>query len=505
MEIGSRSAMHFKTGGDIFMSKIQVMDLTFEYEGSFDLIFNQVSFTIDTDWKIGFIGRNGRGKTSFLNLLMGKFPYQGTIASSVAFDYFPFAVSDQSLDTIRILYQISNDWELWEVIRELHCLDVSEEVLYRPFYTLSQGEQTKVLLAALFLKQNNFLLIDEPTNHLDMQARIIVSKYLNSKKGFLLVSHDRTFLDSCIDHVLSINRANIEIQKGNFTSWQENKQMQDEFEQDENEKLEREIRSLTAASKRTAKWSEQIEKTKIGASDKGYVGHKAAKMMKRSKAIENRRNRAMEEKSQLLKNIEKAETLKLPCVDYPKKTLIEAEQLQIFYGKNVVVQDLSFALQRGERIALAGKNGSGKSSLLKLILGHDISHSGQLKIGNGLAISYVPQDTSSLKGGIFEFARNEGIDETLFLTILRKLDFSRVQFEKNMTEFSEGQKKKVLIAKSLCQKAHLYVWDEPLNFIDVLSRIQIEELLLRFQPTMIFVEHDITFHQKIATKTIHFS
>ena len=105
-------------------------------------------------------------------------------------------------------------------------------------------------------------------------------------------------------------------------------------------------------------------------------------------------------------------------------------------------------------------------------------------------------------GSIFDYAKKESIDETLLLTILRKLDFSRIQFEKNMEEFSEGQKKKVLLAKSLCQKAHLYIWDEPLNFIDVLSRMQIEELLLKFKPTMLFVEHDIAFHEKIATKTL---
>ena len=126
-----------------------------------------------------------------------------------------------------------------------------------------------------------------------------------------------------------------------------------------------------------------------------------------------------------------------------------------------------------------------------------------ITIGSGLKLSYVPQDTSKLEGSLAEFAISNHIDESLFKTILRKMDFSRIQFDKKMEEFSAGQKKKVLLAKSLCEQAHLYVWDEPLNYIDIYSRMQIENLLKEFKPTMIFVEHDLSFRKTIATKTIY--
>ena len=153
-------------------------------------------------------------------------------------------------------------------------------------------------------------------------------------------------------------------------------------------------------------------------------------------------------------------------------------------------------------MALCGPNGSGKSSILKLLCGQDIPYTGTLELASRLTISYVPQDASGLRGGLRSYAADCGIDESLFKAILRKLGFERVQFEKDMGDFSAGQKKKVLLARSLCQSAHLYVWDEPLNYIDVLSRIQIEELLLAFRPTLLFVEHDRVFCEKIATKTI---
>lgn len=490
------------------MSLINVTNLMFAYEGSYDNIFENVSFQIDTDWKLGFTGRNGRGKTTFLHLLQGKYEYSGHISAHVGFEYFPFPVDNKDQNTIDVISDIFPDYVHWELMREFSLLKVAEDVLDRPFDSLSNGEQTKVLLAALFLKENSFLLIDEPTNHLDMQARRLVSDYLKGKTGFILVSHDRSFLDNCVDHILSINKTNIEIQKGNFSDWWENKQRQDHYELTENEKLRKDISRLSDAAKRTSNWSHEVEKTKNGTRnsgskvDKGYIGHKAAKMMKRSKTIEQRQQSAIEERSKLLKNVEASDRLKITQLAFHKSQLVELDHFSIFYGEKTVCEDLGFTIEQGDRIALAGKNGSGKSSIIKLICGEDITYTGTFRKGSQLKISYVSQDTSHLQGNLTDYARDQGIDESLFKAILRKLDFSRVQFEKDISAFSGGQKKKVLIAKSLCEQVHLHIWDEPLNFIDVISRMQIEELLLEYSPTILFVEHDRTFCQHVATKII---
>ena len=496
----------------IFISTIIVSNLTFAYDGSYDNVFENVSFSIDTNWKLGFIGRNGRGKTTFLNLLMGKFEYSGKISASVNFEYFPFEIQDKSKNSCDIADMLCPNYEFWELCKEISLLQMDEEVLFRPFKTLSKGEQTKVLLAILFLKENNFLLIDEPTNHLDIESRAIVSKYLNSKKGFILVSHDRTFLDSCIDHVLSINRTNIEVQKGNYSSWWQNKKNQDNMELSQNEKLNKEIKRLNVSARRTASWASKAESSKsriVGQKDtkfidRGFMGHKSAKMMKRSTSVQKRKEKSIEEKSKLLKNIETADSLKIHPLNHYQNTLIEISNLSIIYDENPIFKPLSFSVTNGDRVWLCGKNGCGKSSLIKLILGKNIKFSGNINIASHLKISYVSQDTSNLNGNLTDFSKKFDIDESLFKTILRKFDFSRDQFEKNIDDFSEGQKKKVLIAKSLCEQAHVYIWDEPLNFIDVWSRIQIEDLILKYNPTMIFVEHDRTFSEKIANKIINF-
>lgn len=485
------------------MSIVKVENLTFSYPESFDNVFENVSFQLDTDWKLGFIGRNGRGKTTFLKLLLGDYEYNGKITSSVKFDYFPFTVPDKSRITEEILKELCPASEQWEFMKELSLLDVDSDVLWRPFETLSNGEQTKVLLASLFLKEGHFLLIDEPTNHLDTKARGIAAKYLKKKKGFILVSHDRLFLDECIDHILSINRSDIELQSGNFSSWINNFEQRQESEKAQNDRLKKDINRLLQSSKRSAGWSEKTEASKKGAADKGFVGHKAAKMMKRAKNIEARQKQAIEQKSRLLKNIETADPLKISPLSYHADTVVSFSKVTVKYGQNIVCGPVTFNIRAGERIVIEGRNGSGKSSLLKLLLDPFIEHTGTVKIGSGVVISYIPQDTSSLRGSLSDFANEFNLNESLFKAILRKLDFDRIQFEKNMENLSCGQKKKVFIAKSLCEKAHLYVWDEPLNFIDIYSRMQIEQLLNDFSPTMLFVEHDKAFQEAVATKIIH--
>lgn len=490
------------------MSLIDISNVSFTYEGSARPVFEGVNLQLDTAWRLGFIGRNGRGKTTLLRLLMGQGEYRGTILAPGGFDYFPPPLPDRRKPCLAVAETLHPRMERWRLLRELNLLSLGEELLSRPFDTLSNGEQTRFLLALLFTGEEGFLLIDEPTNHLDMAGRELVADYLAKKRGFILVSHDRAVLDRCVDHVLVFNRTGLEVQRGNFATWWENKERRDSFERGEREKLKREVKRLDEAARRTANWSEAAEKTKYATKnsglrpDRGYVGHKAAKMMKRSKAVAERRQAAAEEKASLLQDVETAEDLKLRPLAHPKRRVLEVENLEISYGAKPVCAPFSFSVERGERVALQGPNGAGKTSLLKLFLGQEIPHRGELWLAEGLVISHVPQDPSFLRGSLRDFTRINGLDEALFKAILRKLDFDRAQFEQELSRYSDGQKKKVLIARSLCRQAHLYLWDEPLNFIDVYSRMQIENLLLEYRPTMIFVEHDRAFAEKVATKTI---
>ena len=505
------------------MSLLQVSELSFCYEGSFDNIFEEMSFSVDTDWKLGFIGRNGKGKTTFLNLLLGKYDYQGSITTDKVFDYFPYQIDKKDLELT--VDELAESWkpgvESWRIVCEINSLGVDPEILYRPIKTLSHGERTKAMLAVLFSGDNEFLLIDEPTNHLDKGGREVIKNYLNSKKGFILVSHDRDLLDAVADHMLVMNRESIEVVNGNFSSWWENKQKADAFAIAENEKHMKEIGKLKVAADRAGRWAEKSENTKIGfdpvkehdrsISTRAYIGAKTKKMQSCVKNFEKRIDREIEEKEGLLNDIEKVDDLKLMPLTHHKKCLVECRDFSLRYSdsSNTILSDITFQLMQGDILFLNGENGCGKSSLIKAILNSvhaddslNIVTEGRLETASGLVISYINQNTSHLAGSLKDYAKKEGLDYSLFLTLLRKLDMSRIQFEKNMEEYSEGQKKKVLIAASLLTQAHLYIWDEPLNYIDVFSRMQIEKLIETYKTTMIVVEHDVRFREKLATKVL---
>ena len=341
------------------MAQIHVTELTFSYDGSADTVLDNVSFNIDTNWKLGLIGRNGKGKTTLLNLLLGRYEYRGDISTNTRFDYFPYQVSENDIE--KTAFDLIEVWkpyvEGWQVLIQLNQMGMDPECLYRPFGTLSYGERTRVMLAVLFADKNDFLLIDEPTNHLDDEARRIVKEYLSLKKGFILVSHDRDLLDGVCDHVLVLNRTTVDVQTGNFSSWWENKEKMDAFNQAENEKHQKEIGKLKAAADRSSRWADKNEGTKIGfdpvkendrsISTRSFIGAKTKKMQSRVKAYEKRIDREIGEKEGLLQDIERVSDLKIHPLIHHKEILVDAKDLSLGYPEKELFSGLTFQVKRG--------------------------------------------------------------------------------------------------------------------------------------------------------------
>jgi lincosamide and streptogramin A transport system ATP-binding/permease protein len=233
------------------VSLIKIENLTFAYGGGQNL-FKNVSLSLDTNWRTGLIGRNGRGKTTLLKLMCGLYPYEGDIFADVIFAYFPYALPKTDADApfAQLIASVFPNAELWRLERELGLMGEASGLLYAPYGTLSGGQQTKLMLAALFACETGFPLIDEPTDHLDAAGRMSVAAYLKAKRGFIVVSHDRAFLNACTDHIVSINRSDIACIRGNYDIWEENKAYADRFEADENARVKKDIGRLQQAAKR---------------------------------------------------------------------------------------------------------------------------------------------------------------------------------------------------------------------------------------------------------------
>ena len=472
------------------MSLIQIEHLYFTYDGGSEPVFEDLDLQLDTDWKLGLVGRNGRGKTTLLRLLEGGLEHRGQIRTGLACRRFPCAVRETEVPVSQVLRDISPEAEEWQLVRELSLLGLDEEVLERTFSTLSGGEQTRVLLSALFLDEGSWPMLDEPTDHLDEEGRELLAQYLShSRRGFLLVSHDRAFLDRCVDHVLALNRTGPELVKGNFSVWYQEKQDRDRREQAQNQQLKGEIRRLEQAARRTSAWSDQVEKTKYASKNSGLrprpglcgpqvgqddeegqePGEPAGVCHPGEGGSAPRRGagRAPEAGPPGVPQRPPAgagprlHRLRGRACVRRGQLLPEPGGAAVPGGEEWERQDQPAPADPGGGSAPHGDRAAGRwpGDLLCLPKGGPSAGS-----------------PSGLPGG-------GGIDATRFMTILRKLDFPRAAFEGEMGAYSAGQKKKVLLAASPSRSAHLYVWDEPLNFVDLFSRIQMEELLLEYRPT----------------------
>lgn len=492
------------------MSTIQISNLTFAYPGKPALFQNQ-SLNFDSSWKLGLTGRNGRGKTTLLNLLLGKLSGTGQISMPLTPLYFPQPVTDPTQDAWLVVDDITTA-ELWEVQRELTLMNTDDSILYRPFESLSGGEQTKVLLAATFATPDSFVLLDEPTNHLDIAGRDLVADYLKRKQqGFIVISHDRHFLNQVTDHTLNIEKSQLVLTQGNFAAYERAKQLTDQTEMAEQAKLRQDISRLKATAANKRQWSANREGDKYGdprkkgsgaVYDTGHIGARAARVMQKAKNLEHRMDKEITAKESLLQNIETVEPLKMNYVADHHSTLLRVNQVQLWYNDQPLFEPVSFELNRGDRLALTGINGSGKSSLIAAILGYFKGKvTGEIELVD-LPMSLVRQHYPDNHGHLTDFAEKRQLTLQDLFNNLRKLGMARSTFDTPIEALSDGQQKKVELAASLATLTSLYLWDEPLNYLDVFNQEQLETVIQTVQPTMLITEHDRDFITAVATKTI---
>lgn len=455
------------------MGSIKISNVSFRYEDSSNHIFNNLNLDLDSSWKLGLVGRNGRGKTTFLNLLQGKLVGRGEIQTKLNFSYYPIRIKDPANIT---LYELQDQimFEQWKLERELNLMHVDSNLIWQSFNTLSGGEQTKILLALSFIDENSFPLIDEPTNHLDEESRQEICKYLTKHhKGYIVVSHDRNFLNQVTDHVLAIENTEIHLYQGNYATYEQIKEARDEFNREKNEKLAGEIKNLHNQKEQFYHWAQKIEARKnLGQKtqyilnrrarvNKAAIGHAAAKMMKKSITRRNRMDKKIEEKEGLMVNIE----------DIPKLTM----NFQSNYH----------------------------SAFLKFLLNKVSANSnGRCELTNGLRISYLPQDLTIYQGSLKNFALHQKLSYEDLLNILKKMGFPRTNFNVPIEEMSMGQQKRIALAKSLLEPADLYLWDEPANYLDVFNQDQLINLLQEVKPAMLLIDHDQYFIERVADKRI---
>lgn len=512
--------------GAFFMSMIRVSSLNFTWPSNAEPVFENAGFQIDSSWKLGLIGRNGAGKSTLFYLLCHPETFPGTLQSREIFEVFPYEIPQAARTGWDLFHEITPYEEDWQLAAELSLMNADPDLPDRDLDTLSPGERMKIMLACLFVQPDRFLLLDEPFSFLDGSTCLHMKEYLKKKHSFILVSHDRDLLEECTDHILSLEKRGIVLVKGSYSAWQRERTLFLEGQEKANQKLKSEISRLETAKAKNKNWAGQSEKGKKRSEpneklDRGFVSHKAAKLMQKSKNLERRIDRSIAERKKLLHESDQAQALTMPVLRTPAKRLFQAEIEQAWYGtKSIYLHPVRLEIEQGECIALCGPNGCGKSTLLHLIEDQwqsqnkysmsckdelrkdELRMEGTIHLASGLIISCVSQEMNDLHGSFDQYIGQSGIDKSLFFTLLRKMGFERDVFDHSLDGLSQGQKKKVALARSICTPAHLYIWDEPLNYLDIFSRLQIEQMIKTSRPTLLYVEHDQVFIQNTATHTV---
>lgn len=522
------------------MSSIVISEMSFCYKEFYEPIFKNITITLDTNWKLGLIGRNGRGKTTLLKLIHGEYiPDQGKIIKTLDTEFFPYEAVTDYTNTLDVLKEVigglktledklssfenqsdslvylealqqyldSDGFEMEGKIRkEMYHMHLPEHLLEQDFDLLSGGEKTKLLLIAMFLRKNTFHLLDEPTNHLDIEGQRIIAEYLSKKSGFIVVSHDREFLDQVIDHVISINKADITIEKGNYSTFKQNKDLKEIYEFRTRDKLENEIIALERRSSEARGWAKQANKEK-----NPYANHNRANggkaFMRQAKHSEKMISENLEDKKSLLKNYEKEKTLKITQEQLNERCLVRVSNLSFDYAGNAInplISSLSFEVCHGDRLWIKGKNGTGKSTLLKLM--NKTIKSSAVMTARGLEISYAYQEPLWIEGYLIDlFSKEPPEIFERFHMICKMFDLPPDYLKRPLETYSSGQIKKADIARALALKCHILFLDEPLNYMDVYFREQLEKAILTFKPTIVFVEHDARFGENVANGVVELS
>ncbi|MDR1051451.1 MAG: ATP-binding cassette domain-containing protein [Deltaproteobacteria bacterium] len=489
------------------MSTVAISNMSFGYHGHDD-VFKDFSLSFSSDWRLGLIGRNGRGKTTLLKILAGELQASGVVGVPPDALYFPFSLSEVGKSAMEAAGELFPQIPPHLLESEAGRIGLDPGALARPLGDLSPGENTKLLLAVLFSRDPGLALLDEPAGGLDEAGRGQVAAYLARKRGFVLVSHDRFILNYACDHILAIGRHGPVLHRGNFDSYWADYQKKSLEEARLADRLSSEIDRLGRAGERAAAWARRTEGSKYGGGpvDRGFIGHKSAKMASKAKNVSKRRAAAHEEKKAMLRTEEISPPMTLAPLACPQKRLLLARDLQLGYTEKPVLSGVNLTLDAGERLAVRGANGSGKSLLLSFLAGVGGRRlGGELAGPRNLIVSHVPQSAPRPEGKIAGLCRNRGLEQSRVKTMLHYLGFGSEDLEADVRDLSQGQWRKLLLSLSLAQSAHLYLWDEPLDYMDVFSRRQIEDMIVSSSPTLVVIEHDQAFVGRVATSFLDLS
>lgn len=510
------------------MADITVQNLT-KYYGD-KLILSDITFDVQAGEKIAILGANGAGKTTLLHILAGRLDYDSGVVSigdgrTVGMiDQMPSYPENTTVEDVlktafrdvhiieaqmkELEYKMTLEPENEDLLRRYgicqqkldacggynrdfeidkvcNGLDIPKERRIQPFNQLSGGEKTRINLARIILEQTDILLLDEPTNHLDMEAVRWLGDYLENYAGTIVtVSHDRYFLDQCCERIIEVNDHKIEFYAGSYSFYAVERERRYEQKMREHENQMAEMKRLEAVSRIMHEHGTEHLAKRAASIDKRIARMKVTDRPKKNKRM----------------------NVSFGDPNYETEDVLKVKGITKSYNNRIILQNVTFNVHNGERVAILGDNGAGKTTLLKILLGEETADDGTIKKGIGLRPAYLPQQVK------FENENRNLIDTLIYdknVTMqtarnrLGAFQFSGEDQLKIVSKLSGGEKSRLRLCELMYDPLNMLILDEPTNHLDLLSREWIEEAVEAFTGTLLFVSHDRYFVERFATRIIY--
>ena len=498
----------------------------------FKNVLECISFEVKTKDIVALIGENGCGKSTILNIItgiekedkgnisirkessIGYLPqnpeaiYKGYMVSNILQESFKEIISLEELMkkyekqminnpedmsiinkylTTQEKYMALGGYEINTKIEKItHGFHI-ENLLDKNFETLSGGEQRRVILASILIKNPSILVLDEPTNHLDIKTLEWFESYLKNYKGtILVVSHDRYFLDSICNRTILIENGKAIPFNGNYSYYLEENERRVEKEFKEYKDQQKQIEAM----KKKIKQLEEFGKLAYPMGESFF--RRAENIRKRLERLE------LVDKPNLKKEL----PLELTFDNRSSKDTLVIENYNLMIGENLLIKNINFKIKYGEKICLLGDNGCGKTTLIKRIIENTTQN---IKLGNNIKIGYIPQIINFEENmTILEYSRKFFIGEDSHLrSALNKFYFHGESVFKRINKLSGGEKVRLKLFELMNNKSNFIILDEPTNHIDIYTKETLENSLKEFKGTVLFISHDRYFMNKLADKILY--
>lgn len=479
-------------------------------------ILKNINFKINEGQCVGLVGLNGAGKTTLANIIIGNLKADGGevfwYKKNIKIGYLNQSIyyTESILEDVILNHGVEDtnrNFLKTSMNLGLHGVDHWDE---EKIDGLSGGERTKLALAAIWTNRPELLILDEPTNHLDYSGvQWLVNEIKKFKGTVLVISHDRYFLDQCVNRVLEIENGVAINYNGNYSWYRDEKKKNYEITLQHYITQEKYVTKIHNEIDNLKNWSSKAhnESRKKAAAVVGNKEYYRLKAKKKDKQIKSRIKRLEKIKVQGIKKPkeEKKVYFGFDSVELKGKRVIEVNNIKKSFGQRVLFKDSSFYIQRGEKIGIFGDNGCGKTTLLKILIGEEDFDFGHVFFSSSAKIAYLSQDVLGIDKEknileLFDVSSKEKRVETL--NLLANMGFTIENINKNIGALSLGEVTRIRIASLILENNDVLILDEPINHLDLYSREKLEESLEKYNGTVILVSHDRYMIERICNRIL---